>query len=270
MDHIVLDTPIVSVQCAEAFTGLTDEERSYAFWLSRASNDGALICPLQTSVESAGIVGLVLKYFSINDVCTFGEDLSNIAVTDVDAFLIYCAGVLANYGNYKSFGDTKFIPAVDISNFESILNTGHKFTSFDEIWSLIKDDLHQMNDTNRQLSYGNTTYLSRNCTEGDAKNVQNFMDATDISAYNTRLVKLSDDKYKILIAAVDQHDSVKSHDNVEYSLLFGDHHSLLQHVNRGLEKAVSFTSIELENKMIAKYCESFQTGSIDAHKDASR
>lgn len=29
---------------------------------------------------------------------------------DIKAFLVYAAGLYANMGNYKSFGDTKFIP----------------------------------------------------------------------------------------------------------------------------------------------------------------
>lgn len=31
-------------------------------------------------------------------------------VFDIQAFLVYAAGLYANMGNYKSFGDTKFIP----------------------------------------------------------------------------------------------------------------------------------------------------------------
>ena len=270
MEHIVLDTPIVSVQCAEAFNGLSDAEKTYAYWLSKASNDGALICPLQTSVESGGIFGLLLKFFTFNDISIFGGDLKDVSTQNFDSFLMYCAGVLANYGNYKSFGDTKFLPALDVAIFESILEQGEQFSGLNDIWALIKKDVYEIDDSTRQLSYGNTTYLSPNCSEENAKKVQNFLDAKNISAYNTRLVKRSEDQYEILIAAVDEQFSGENHDNVNYSLKYGDYHSLLDHVNKGLEKAITFTSIEIEQQMITKYCESFQTGSIDAHKDASR
>lgn len=34
-------------------------------------------------------------------------------VVYLQAFLIYVAGFYSNMGNYKSFGDTKFVPNVD-------------------------------------------------------------------------------------------------------------------------------------------------------------
>lgn len=36
--------------------------------------------------------------------------ISDVPHTLLQAFLVYTAGVYSNMGNYKSFGDTKFVP----------------------------------------------------------------------------------------------------------------------------------------------------------------
>ena len=50
------DTPVNKLDCSQAFKGLTDQEKRYAHHFSRAGWEGALICLLQTSPESPGIL----------------------------------------------------------------------------------------------------------------------------------------------------------------------------------------------------------------------
>jgi dipeptidyl-peptidase-3 len=40
---------------------------------------------------------------------------------DVDAFFIFCSGVYTNMGNYKSFGDSKFVPDLKPETFEDFI-----------------------------------------------------------------------------------------------------------------------------------------------------
>ena len=66
----------------------------------------------QTSPESPGIFVLLQKLFRAQS----PEDLKKVALgldfteEEFGAFMIYAAAFYANMGNYKSFGDTKFIP----------------------------------------------------------------------------------------------------------------------------------------------------------------
>ena len=61
---------------------------------------------------------------------TFSQDLeklksqclkNGISVNEYQSILVYCSAVLNNCGNYKSFGDTKFVPDVDEPTFTKFL-----------------------------------------------------------------------------------------------------------------------------------------------------
>ena len=76
------DTPISRLDCKQAFEGLSDEEKRYAYHLSKASWEGALICLFQTSPESPGIFMLFQRVFggqdfnSLREAATSGSGLT--------------------------------------------------------------------------------------------------------------------------------------------------------------------------------------------------
>ena len=67
------DTPISVLDCSKAFDGLTDKEKRYAYHLSKASWEGAIICLYQTSPESPAIFMLFQKLFSGQDMISLRE-----------------------------------------------------------------------------------------------------------------------------------------------------------------------------------------------------
>ena len=70
---IPLDTPVCKLEAREAFEGLTETEKLYCFYLSRASWEGSLICLLQTSPESVPIFLLLNGVFSSQSVGSLRE-----------------------------------------------------------------------------------------------------------------------------------------------------------------------------------------------------
>ena len=66
------------LDCRAAFEGLSKREKLYAHHLGKASWDGALICLLQTSVESAGIFMLFQRIFTAETVDELKERANRI------------------------------------------------------------------------------------------------------------------------------------------------------------------------------------------------
>lgn len=107
--HILpLDQPIVTLEVASAFKGLTDAEKRYAHHISEASWIGGLITFLQTSPESGPIFVLLHKLFSNCKPQDFKSAALKAGFTEdeVKAFLIYTCGVFSNAGNYKVMDNT--------------------------------------------------------------------------------------------------------------------------------------------------------------------
>lgn len=109
-------TPICALEADETFKGLTERERWYAYWIARASWDGSLICLAQTSPESAPIFCLLLTAFRAQPI----EELVSAALAaglteeEVNHAMTYAAAFLCNMGNYKSMGDSKFVPQLPL------------------------------------------------------------------------------------------------------------------------------------------------------------
>lgn len=70
---IPLDSPISRLEATQAFKGLTDRERLYCHYLSRAAWEGGQICLLQTSPESPPLFLLLREVFSRQSVVSLRE-----------------------------------------------------------------------------------------------------------------------------------------------------------------------------------------------------
>ncbi|GFQ98082.1 dipeptidyl peptidase 3 [Trichonephila clavata] len=292
-DYIIhTSTPFLALDCEDSFRPLSEKEKHYAHYLSKASWMGSLIICLQTSAESPLIFSMLLKIFLIQsmksleqtavNICNFSED-------EVQAFFLYVCGIFSSFGNYRGFGDTKFVPDLEKEKFVRLL----KATTYGELFpqemelilSSCLESIYSLNDNNRQLGFphnGTTTYLSKNFTPEDNEIVTEFLKKKNIEVFNSRLFKTIDKTgksiYEIRLASVlntdDEEDkefliseSINSH---KFIVTRGDYSKLLKLVNSYLLLAKEYAANENEVRMIEKYIESFHTGSLAAHKDGSR
>ncbi|KAJ3648845.1 hypothetical protein Zmor_020616 [Zophobas morio] len=275
-----LDQPIVSLEVTSAFKGLCDQEQLYAHYISEASWAGGLITFLQTSIESGPIFVLLHKLFSAQNPTEFKAAAIEAGFTDdeVKAFFIYTCGVLSNAGNYKGFGDSKFIPGISKDRLEALLEKSSAWTDIEPLWCKLKDVIYDLEAGKTCLGYaphGCTTYLSKNCTPEDNQRAQEWMKSQQIDAYNTRLFKtvFPDGKidYEIRLASEEKGELKKeTFGNMTFRLTKGDYSPLIGRVAKNLEEAAKYAANSTQAKMLESYAQSFITGSLDAHKDGSR
>jgi len=298
---IPLETPVVELKASKAFEMLTDKEKKYAYGIGKASWEGAKINLIQCSIESVPIFSLLQLLFSAQSVeelikcattTTSSDDSNNngakLSKEDVAHLILYVATFYNNMGNYKSFGDTKFIPAVGPEKFELFLSYSKACPlKLTELWSECCDRMYSLTPRQRQMGLGETkgitTYFSANCNAADAKLANSFLDSIELSAYNTRLFKSDDDNnngtasssYTIRLASSSKEEyegkRVYEYEGKTFTITRGDYSPLMGRVVAALQNdALPFAANDNQTNMIQEYIKSFESGSHDAHKDASR
>ena len=123
---IPVETGTVRLEAAAAFEMLSPKEQAYALAVGRASWEGAKICLLQCSAESVPIFSLLQLVFSAEPVAKLTEAAvaAGLSEEEVSQGMMYVAAFYGNLGNYKSFGDTKFVPEIPAERFKLLLTAG--------------------------------------------------------------------------------------------------------------------------------------------------
>eukprot|EP00980_Cylindrotheca_fusiformis_P011381 scaffold2638_cov114-Cylindrotheca_fusiformis.AAC.9 len=300
------ETPIVHLDATQAFSLLTMKEKKYAYWLSQADWAGAKICLLQCSLESPIIFCLLQLVFSnvtsLDDLQQDALEKGGLSQHQIDQAFMYAAAFYGNMGNYKSFGDSKFVPALEpnamykfltchIANDATTSPQQQEETKrlIDFLWNECADRMYSLTPRQRQMGFGPdqgiSTYFSANCTTDDVKIANAFLDSQNISAYNTRLfktTKTTQEETTILVdyiirqaSATLQQDAappqpIRYEDKATFTIVKGDYAPLMKRIVNALNNALPYTANSTQTAMIQKYIESFEVGTIDAHRDASR
>ncbi|XP_020280552.1 dipeptidyl peptidase 3 isoform X2 [Pseudomyrmex gracilis] len=287
--------PIVTLDCDVALKALTQEEKLYVHYLSQAAWHGGLIVLIQTSPESPLIFALLHKIYIAEPINELKDSSlrANVTEDEFTAFLVYSCGVFSNSGNYKSMGDTKIIPNLPKTAFETIVKVSKAYNNnsaeIQDILDKISHTLYSLDDNEKALGFRNkgiTTYFSANCTKEDGDKVNAFMEHKGLESYNARCFKttvndlaLSDGKvdvYEIRLASVETSDDPRvtlpeeTFQNAKFKITRGDYSKLLVDVVENLVKAKEHASNQIEKDMLAKYIDHFRTGSLEDHKNGSR
>lgn len=169
----------------------------YLHHFSRASWLGGVIDFYQTSVESPFIFLLLQQLIRSDGVEERAKTTCGFTNDGWDAFKRYATAFYSNLGNYHSYGMKKFIPSVDSSRVECLIeslanSTDHGTPSLTLLWELAGDLMYNLSSRHREQSLkptGVTTYFSSNCDAEDAQRVQEYMVSKHVEGWNTRLLK---------------------------------------------------------------------------------
>lgn len=262
-------------------------KRYLAHYVSKASWFGARILAGTISPESPTLVDLFLTLFSVPG--TSGPHATMIApASDLFAktqgvseeafgfFMDYAVHVLNNMGNFKSFGDTKFIPRLSPTDFEKILKASARSVEVLPLFAKVKDVIYT-SDPEASLLIGYPAdhhvsgYYDGPVSKDDVDFVQGFLNKQAISELNTRLFKKEDGSFEVWIASAEK-SGPKTHtyEGKTIHVSKGDFAREMSAITENMAAALPFVANENQKNMVTAYVESFKTGSIDAHKESQR
>jgi dipeptidyl-peptidase-3 len=112
--------------------------------MARASWEGSKLCWFQRSYESPALLVLLKLLFSSQSIASIKPLLSD--EVKYKQLLAYSAAVFQNCGNYKAFGDCKFVPELPEEDFRSVLQSSEASKTHGEvinqIWSNIEKEVY--------------------------------------------------------------------------------------------------------------------------------
>lgn len=209
------------------------------------------------------------------------------------AFLEYAAQFLGNGGNYKSFGDSKFIPRAPESAFAALAETSpaaakHYAATKGGIFSASSSGLLHLGYTDEGHL---TTYYpdSPDITKAEISAVAKWTEKMGLLPENTRLRKQKGSSvYELLIASAVTAPPADGGDlkstQTEFAvgdvdgplkgatirLVYGDYEFEMAAISGYISKAAENADNDTQKKMHLAYAHSFHDGSLLAFKDSQR
>lgn len=279
------EAPIILLSATHHFNQLpTAEAKAYAHHLSRASHWGTRAVLRSVSPESESIYDLIL---GVHDAlqqpqsnADYQQKLAPVPADKVTLYLEYASQFLSNLGNYKSFGDKKFIPKLDAAGFEQIISA----TNSANLMALYKSIETPLYDTTVGLlgwpEKGQMSNYYPNCAsvilKEEVEAINAALAARGIMPENTRVQKKSDSEFVVLVASAATtnttsyypQESFKLDSGASVSIQFGDHSKEFAKIVEHMREAAKYAANDTQKKMIDYYAESFESGSMNAHKDS--
>lgn len=260
--------------------------------MHRAAFEGTRVTLRQVSPESEPIFDLIL---SLHHACD-GDWTSLAQKTQVSEehlrfFLEYAAQFLGNCGNYKGFGDSKFIPRLPVSALEALASiTSETKAAFQKANTTGGGIYETSEQSMMHLGYPTsghmTTYYpdSPTITKDEITTIGNLMEKKGLALENTRIRKTTSGDFELLIASGISNPPVRDRDLGELStfeldgslkgktvrLVFGDYLEEMAKISHSIKQAERNAANDNQKQMLESYARSFGTGSIEAFKESQR
>jgi dipeptidyl-peptidase-3 len=281
-NHIISkNTPVSSIIAVEEFNQLNKKEQEYTYHLYKASWEGTKICFFQKSWESPALFYILQQVFNQPLETLKASSLNNgITEEEYTKITCYCAAIIQNSGNYKSFGDTKIIPEISEEIFYKFISLSRCFENkqikekINNLWERIKKFVYNFEGIYGFLGLnpqGLSGFYSHDMTKEEVLLVDEFLQVIKISPLNTRIGKISNKEYIVLIASANcKKKSTHFYNDNKIHVTYGDFAPFMRRISKSLEKAYDYAANNTQKKMIDFYLEHFYNGDIDVHKESQR
>lgn len=294
LSQYLADAPpsVVRLEIEKHFEALTDKQKAYAHHISRAAFAGYRIVLRQTSPEAEDIFDFIIElHKACNGDWKALASKAGISEDELTAFLQYAAQFLGNGGNYKSFGDSKFLPRCDEKAFAALAKVApraerHYAATKGAIFSADKPGLLHLGFTDEGHT---TTYYpdSPDIKKDEVEAVSAWMREVGLLPENTRLRKTSSGEFELLIASANDTttQAAKGGDigkatkftvsdgllkGKTIKLVYGDYQPQMRLVTDHIKKAAEASGNNNQKQMHSAYAKSFEEGSMVAHKDSQK
>ncbi|PPQ66069.1 hypothetical protein CVT26_010811 [Gymnopilus dilepis] len=275
--------PICSLDVGKSFEQLSEKEKKYAHYIGVASWAGARIIQGKLAQD---LYDLLILTFSneqggLADVEALRKT-SGLAANDWDDLVQYTSQVFSNLVNFKTFGFTKIIPRVSADKFEAVVSKSANANKAFPLWQKLKDHIYAITPEStlfigkRNLGHVSNYYLGEPINDDEVASVQAAAEKIGVDVLNTRVVKNGPNDFVLLVASAETRPSAfheiddKAGSKAKLTVEYGDFSDALTKVVEALKEAKKYTANENQTKMLEAYINSFQTGSIEDHKEGSR
>ncbi|KKY18485.1 putative dipeptidyl peptidase iii [Diplodia seriata] len=300
LKHYLADSPptVVPLAIKPHFEALNEQQKLYSHYLSinpctylsfarSACLAGTRIVLRQISPESEHIYDFIVtlhRHYK-GDWKKAQKD-AGLSDDELNAFLDYAAQFLGNAGNYKSFGDSKFVPRLETRQLKALATlTPESLQQYEKFKDDIFADKHV---ESMHLGYPDAGHLSTyypdspSITKEEITIISDFLEGKRLLPENTR-VRKTKDGFEVLIASSldspskDQRDIAESEWELDgklkgkkLKLVFGDYSKEMATIADAIKKARQYAGNDTEKSMLDAYEKSFTTGSLEAYKDSQR
>ena len=245
----------------------------------------------QVSPEAENIYDIII---ALHQSCTGDwaklRARTGVSEADLAHFLEYAIQFLGNCGNYKGFGDSKFVPRLPPAAFEALVSTTPMAQDlFAKIGSNIYADVKRPG--RMHLGYPDQGHLSNyypdspTITKDEIDAVGTYLSAKEVLPENTRLRKLPNGNFELLIASGIDNPPLNDIDSaggaIEFQLdgslqgrrlrlVYGDHREEMAKIALHMKQASLAAADDRQKKMMEAYTKSFGTGSLKAFKECQK
>ncbi|KAK7528961.1 peptidase family M49-domain-containing protein [Phyllosticta citriasiana] len=286
--HYLADSPptVVPLAIKPHFEALNDNQKLYAHYLSIACYAGTRIVLRQVSPESEHIYDFIiaLHRHSKGDWKKLQSD-AGLSDDELKAFLDYSAQFLGNAGNYKSFGDSKFVPRLEPRQLKALATLTPETL---KLYEKFQDAIFAGNSVAKlHLGYPDQGHISTyypdspDITKEEISTVSDFLEGKKLLPENTRVRKIKDG-FEVLIASArepsrGERDTSESEWELDgklkgkkLRLVYGEYSKEMATIADAIKSARQYAGNETEKSMLDAYEKSFVTGSLEAYKDSQR